>query len=151
MENFYLSPWFWLCLTVIFSIIEVLTSFALTTVWFAISALIMTVLSNTGLPFRFQVIIFLIVALVLLFLTRPIAIKKLNIGKEKTNVDSMVGRHFVLLKKITEFENGEIKINGVVWSAKSESGTAIEKGVKCVIIRIEGSHAVVAPLKEVNE
>jgi len=139
--------WFWVALTVIFTIIEVFT-LGLTTIWFAISALVMVFLSFLRIPLVFQILIFLAISAVLLFFTRPIAIKKLKIGKEKTNVDSLAGKCALVTKKITEFDNGEVKINGLIWTARTEDGSILTEGNKCEIVRIEGVHAIVKAYNE---
>jgi len=134
--------WVWVALTVLFAVIEVFT-FGLTTVWFAIAALVMVFLSFLPIPLVVQVLIFLAISAVLLFFTRPIAVKKLKIGKEKTNVDSLIGKCALVTKKITEFDSGEVKINGLIWTARTEDGSTLTEGSKCEIERIEGVHAIV--------
>jgi membrane protein implicated in regulation of membrane protease activity len=148
--QFVLSPWFWLLLAVVFSIIEWTSAFSLTTVWFAVSAVITAFVSglteSLSEPVRFRLYlgIFLFAAIVLLVFTRPFVVKKLKIGKEKTNVDSLIGQSALVLKEISEFESGEVKINGQIWTAQTEPGAKIASGQKCQIVRIEGAHVVVA-------
>jgi membrane protein implicated in regulation of membrane protease activity len=139
--------WLWVALTVFFAVIEVFT-LGLTTIWFAISALVMVFLSFLHIPLVFQVLIFLAISAVLLFFTRPIAVKKLKIGKVKTNVDSLIGKCALVTKKITEFDRGEVKINGIIWTARTEDGSTLEEGSKCEVARIEGVQAIV---KRYNE
>jgi membrane protein implicated in regulation of membrane protease activity len=95
-----------------------------------------------------QILIFLAIATLLLIFTRPIAIKKFKIGQEKTNVDSLIGKHALVVKTIGEFERGEAKINGQIWSARSEGNTEITEGKKCEILRIEGVQLIVRQLTE---
>jgi len=134
--------WLWVALTVLFAIIEVFT-LGLTTIWFAIAALVMVFLSFLHIPLVSQVLIFLAISAVLLFYTRPIAVKKLKIGKVKTNVDSLIGKCALVTKKITEFDRGEVKINGLIWTARTEDGSTLTEGSKCEIVRIEGVQAIV--------
>jgi membrane protein implicated in regulation of membrane protease activity len=147
--SFGLMPvrWIWVSLVIIFALVEVFT-LGLTTVWFAIAALIMAFLSFFHMPLTVQVLIFLVISALLLIFTRPLAIKKFKIGREKTNVDSLVGKHTLVVKTIGEFERGEAKINGQIWSARSEDNTEITKGKKCEILRIEGVQLIVRPLME---
>jgi membrane protein implicated in regulation of membrane protease activity len=142
----YISPrWIWVALVIVFAVIEGLT-FGLTTIWFALAALIMVFLSFLPIPIVYQVLIFLALSAVFLFFTRPIAIKKFKTGKIKTNVDSLVGKHAVVTKKITEFDRGEVKLNGQIWSARSEDGSTLEEETRCEVIRIEGVQAIVRSL-----
>ena len=147
----YIHPrWIWVALVLIFSVIEGLTM-GLTTIWFALSALIMVFLSFLPIPVEYQILIFLALSAVFLFFTRPIAVKKFKTGKVKTNVDSLIGLHALVTKKITEFDRGEVKLNGQIWSAKAEDNATLEEGTKCEVVRIEGVQAIVKELSLVAE
>ena len=102
-------PWFWLGVLVLALIFEALT-FSLTTIWAAISAFLMIFLSRTGLPLRWQLLIFFLVAILLMVFTRPFAVKKLKLGRIATNVNSLDGQEVLVTKKITKFEKGEVKM-----------------------------------------
>ncbi len=134
--------WVWLALAVVFIVIEVVT-FTILTIWFAIGAIILIFLSFLPIPFVYQVLLFLIISTTLLVLTRPLILKKLESKKQKTNVDSLTGLTALVVKDILPFEKGEIKINGIFWSAKSESNETIEKESECIILRVEGVTAIV--------
>jgi membrane protein implicated in regulation of membrane protease activity len=138
--------WIWVGLTILFALIEVFT-LGLTTVWFALAALVMVFLSLLPMPLSLQILIFLGISAGLLFFTRPIAIKKFRAGKEKTNVDSLIGKRALVTRQIGEFEKGEVKLNGQFWSARSEDTSEIKEGIKCEVVRIEGVQAVVRPLE----
>ena len=139
--------WIWVALVIVFAIIEALT-LGLYTVWFALAALVMVFLSSLNIPLSFQFLIFLAISAVLLFFTRPLAIKKLKIGRVKTNVDSLIGMHALVTRSISEFEKGEVKLNGQFWSAHAEDNSAVPVGTKCEVVRIEGVQAIVRPLIE---
>lgn len=135
-------PWFWLFLVILFTAIEVAT-FGLATIWFALGALVMLFLSPLPIPFLWQILLFLIISSVLLIFTRPVAVKKLKVGREKTNTDSLIGEKALVIKDITEFEKGLVKLHGMEWSACSVDGGAIAKNATCRVERIEGVTLVV--------
>jgi len=142
----YISPrWIWVALVVVFALIEIFT-LGLYTIWFAIAAVIMVFISMSGIALPYQFLIFLAISGALLYFTRPLVVKKLKIGKEKTNVDSLAGMHALVIKKIGEFDKGEVKINGQIWSARTENNSAIPEGTKCEVLRIEGVIAIVRAL-----
>jgi len=141
------SHWIWVGLTVIFAVIEAFT-LGLTTIWFALAALVMIFFSFLPIPLVFQIIIFLVISAVLLFFTRPIALKKFKMGREKTNVDSLVGKHAIVTKKIGEFDRGEVKLHGQIWTARTDDESVVDEGTKCEVVRIEGVHAIVRKLDE---
>ena len=64
---------FWLVLFVVLLIIEIFTM-GLTTIWFAGGAAIAFILAFVGFDLPIQVILFLLISILLLVLTRPIAI-----------------------------------------------------------------------------
>jgi membrane protein implicated in regulation of membrane protease activity len=103
----------------------------------------LTELLDTPIRFRLHIGLFLLIAIVLLAFTRPIAMKKFKVGKVKTNVNDLVGMDGLVTKKITKFGKGEIKIKGQIWTAISENDNDIEEGTECVVIRIEGVKAIV--------
>ncbi|MDR2607056.1 MAG: NfeD family protein [Treponema sp.] len=149
---FLFGPWFWLAVAVILALIEIFTV-GLTTIWFAISAVVLIFVSMAPVPLIAQLIIFVALAALLLVFTRPIAIKKLKVGREKTNIDALIGKTALVVKKITEFEKGEVKIAGQIWSAHGEDNQEINEGSKCTVVRIEGVQAIVRPLENnsINE
>lgn len=141
MTEFILSnlPWFWVGILIICLVIEAFTM-ALTTIWPAIASIPMIFISKTNLPFRWQLLIFVLLTIALIIITRPIAIKKLKLGNEKTNADTILGKEVLIVKKITPFEKGEAKgQNGVMWTAKSIDDSEIEENTICIVEKIEGN------------
>lgn len=85
----------------------------------------------------------------LLYFTRPIAIKFLKIGKETTNANSLIGKIGIVLLPIEPLKNyGQVKVNGQIWSAKSANGVDIDKDKKVIIKEIQGVKLVVEPIEE---
>ena len=131
---------FWLILFVVLLVIEIFTM-GLTTVWFAGGALVAFVLAFAGLGLPVQIIVFLLVSILLLVLTRPIAIKFFNQERQKTNADSLIGQRAVVLETIdTLHGTGRVEVNGMEWSDKVEDPIAvIEAGT---VVSIEGIQGV---------
>lgn len=112
---------FWLVLLIIAIVVEVLTM-GLTTIWFAGGALVAILVALLGAPIWLQVILFAAVSLLLLFFTRPVAVKYFNRDRVKTNVESMVGRQAVVTGEIDNLQGiGQVTLNGQEWSARSAS------------------------------
>jgi len=142
-----ISPqWLWVALVIVFALIEIFT-LGLTTVWFAIAALVMVFLSFLNIPLSVQVLIFLAISALLLVFTRPIAVKKFKTGRVKTNVDSLAGKHALVTRAIGEFEKGEVKVSGQAWSARAEDNSEIAEGTKCEVLRVEGVQLIVKKLE----
>lgn len=136
------APWLWLGIAIVCAVIEGL-SFGLTTVWFALSAILMVFISLLHPPVYAQCLLFVMIAVVLLIFTRPFALKVLRTNRVKTNADSLVGKTAFVIKDISEWEKGQVKINGAVWTAASADGSAIPTDSECTIERIEGVTVIV--------
>ena len=71
-------------------------------------------------------------------------------GKNKTNVNSLVGQEVLVVKKISPFQKGEVKAkNGVIWTAQNadpQSSSEIPEGTVCTIEKIDGNTLSVKPL-----
>ena len=89
----------WLGILIVLVIIE-LATLGLTTIWFAGGALIAFIASLLGASIAVQVVLFLAVSVVLLFFTRPLAMKYVNKNRIKTNVDSLIGQKAIVLTDI---------------------------------------------------
>ena len=150
--EFFFTPWFWLSLTVVFSLLELACSFNLITIWFAISSFLLVFISgvteilDNPIRFKLHLGIFLGLALLLFVFTRPIAIKKLKIGKEKTNIDSLIEQQAIVTKEIRKFDKGEIKLQGKYWTAISENNEEMNEGDTCIVMKFDGVKAVVRKL-----
>ena len=147
MTNFILPllPWIWLTLLVIFVVIEAFTM-SLTTIWPAIASLPLIFIAKTGLPFKWQLLIFVLLTLVLVIFTRPFAVKKLKIGKDKTNVNDMEGQEVLVTKAILQFQKGEAKSkNGVIWTVTSADGTEIPENTICIVTKVQGNTLEIKP------
>ena len=90
---------YWLVIFVVLLLIEIFTM-GLTTVWFAVGALCSFGAALLGFGVPVQVGVFFAVSIILLIVTRPIAIKHFNKVREKTNVESLIGQTAIVLEDI---------------------------------------------------
>ena len=146
--------WIWLAVLVVSVIIEIFTM-DLVSVWFGVGAIIPLFLSLIDdFPIVWQIVIFIVSSALLMIFLRKIAQKLLfKNSNSKTNLDSCIGKTYRLLKE-TDFEkNGEIKVNGIVWTAVSEDGKLILAGELVEIVKVQGNKFVVkrVSIKEENE
>lgn len=139
----------WLIGLIVFLIIEIIT-LGLTTIWFAGGALVAFIASLLGMPVIVQIILFFVVSFVLLFFTRPLIQKHLNNSREKTNVNSMIGKEGKVIEAVDNFNGkGRIFVNGMEWSARAEQEDLMIPADSRVIIKeIQGVKAIVLPVEE---
>ena len=131
------------------ALIAEIFSEALVSVWFCVGAVVALGVSFIpGMPFWGSIIVFVGVSALSFLIIRPLVKDKLFRLHAKTNVDSMIGRKGLVTKKITTFEKGEVKVDGVLWSAiKKVSEEDIEVGKIVEVISIQGNKLFV---KEVH-
>ena len=125
---------------------------ALTTVWAAIAAVPMIFIAKAGCPIQWQLLIFVLLTLVLVIFTRPLVMKKMKLGKNKTNVNTLVGQEVLIVKPVSAFEKGEAKAKGgTIYSCKSESGEDIPAESVCEITAVEGNTLTVKIIQKSEE
>ena len=107
--------WVWLAAFVLAIIIEACTQ-EFVSIWFAVGSLVSLII-NTLVPIWAEVIIFAIVSFVALILTRPLVKKMTERSARYTNVDEFVGKRVKVNKAISKFIAGEVKINGIEYTA----------------------------------
>lgn len=138
----------WAGLIALFVIAEALTVQLITT-WFAVGALGGLIAYICGAPDWAQWVVFLAVSIVTLIVSRPFTKKFLNSRVQPTNADRCIGKTAVVTKDINNTENkGEARIDGAVWTARSEDGSVIEEGEKVSICAIEGVKLIVKIISE---
>ena len=130
-------PFVWLAVAVVMVIIEALTM-GLATIWFALAALISMVLAFFHIPPVWQILIFLVISAILIIFTRPVAVKKLQVGKIKTNAESLIGGKGRVTAPISADQKGQVQEAGQIWTATASDGGDIAEGVHVRIERIEG-------------
>ncbi len=134
----------WLITLVLLVVIELLTM-GLTTVWFAGGALVATLASLLGLPLAIQIILFLIVSGLLLFFTRPIAVKYFNKDRVRTNAESLVGRQAIVISEIDNLQGiGQVNVGGMEWSARTrDESITLPVGAVVIVLAIDGVKLIV--------
>lgn len=136
---------FWLILAIAFLIIEFGTV-TLVSLWFVGGALAAMAAALLGAELWLQVLIFAAVSLAMLLLLRPFFRKYVNPHKVKTNVDALIGKQAVVIEPISNLAGtGAIRLDGVVWSARSAENKTVPAGTVVTVQAIEGVKAMVLP------
>ncbi|MDD5924396.1 MAG: NfeD family protein [Clostridia bacterium] len=136
-------PYFWLAVIVFMAICEFITT-QLVSIWFVIGAICALVTSLITDNVFVQAGVFLVVTLVTLIATRPIVKKMKGFQKTETNSDRVIGKTAdVILEVNNMLGQGQVNVEGAVWSARSDNGEVLEVGTKVRILRIEGVKLIV--------
>lgn len=139
----------WLIILAVFIVIEIAT-LGLTTIWFAAGALVAFLLSLANVNIILEIIVFLVISILMLIFTRPIAIKYFNSKRIKTNYESVIGSVGKVTETIDNFNaTGVVSVAGLEWTARSNNDTEVIKpGTKVLIKQVAGVKLIVEPLGE---
>ena len=137
-----MEPIIWLGILAVLLVIEGLTT-ALTTIWFAGGALA----AGIGMGIVPQLLLFFCVSLVLLFFTRPAALRLMRKDTEKTNVEGLLGKKAVVIQKINNLaQTGQVRINDIEWMARtSDDSVTIPVDTVVIIKAVHGVKLIVEP------
>ena len=129
----------WLIIFVACIVIEIITM-GLTTIWFAGGSLVAAVSAAFSAPLWLQLLLFVAVSFVLLYFTRPIAVKYFNKDRIKTNVESLIGKQAIVISEIDNLQGiGQVTVGGQEWSARTvKDGITLPVGCVVVIRAING-------------
>ena len=137
----------WFGFTVAFLVAEAATV-TVVSLWFAAGALAAMAAALLGAGTGLQIGVFLAVSAVALTALRPLVRKFLTPKLTATNIDSIIGTAGMVTADIDNISAaGQVKLNGMEWSARSTSGDPIPAGTHVCVDRIEGVKVFVSPEK----
>ena len=142
----------WLIIFVACIVIEIITM-GLTTSWFAGGSLVAAVSAAFSAPLWLQLLLFVAVSFVLLYFTRPIAVKYFNKDRIKTNVESLIGKQAIVISEIDNLQGiGQVTVGGQEWSARTvKDGITLPVGCVVVIRAINGVKLMVEEKEQKQE
>ena len=144
-----MDAYIWFGLMVIFLIVEAACPLHLVSIWFAVGSLVAALTGLLHGPLWLQVVLFLVVSGALLAMLWPFVRRFLNPKLEKTNIDSVIGSQGYVTAAIDNIAaQGQVKLNGMEWTARSTDGRPIKAGSLIQVDKIEGVKAFVSPVRE---
>ncbi len=136
--------WVWLGVIVLAGLMEAATM-QLSSIWFIGGGLLSLLIALVGGPLWLQIVIFILTSAVLLVFTRPILMDKLQLGKNKTNADTLIGETCIVNEPIDNIKSeGSVKIKSLIWTARSiDDETTFKKGDRVEVAEIQGVKLIV--------
>lgn len=134
----------WLVLFIFLVIVE-LSTVNLVSIWFAVGALVASVVSLFLDNWVIQVAVFGLVSLLILVILKPF-MKKFKGQKVATNLDRVIGQIGIVTEEIQKLVPGEVKVGGRYWTATANK--KIKKDTKVKVESIDGVKLVVREVKE---
>ena len=129
----------WLALIIFFVVLEIATV-GLTSIWLAGGSLAGLICAAFGMGITGQIIVFAAVSFVLLYFTRPWALKYLKPHLVKTNYEETVGKNVCVTEQIDNIRGtGTAVMNGLEWTARSvDDEKTFEPGKIVMVKEIKG-------------
>lgn len=135
----------WIGAALLLGIAELLTVdlFFLT---LALAAVAGGITAATGGSLLLQFVVFGVVSVLLLVFVRPWARGLLakSTPDLATNAQGLVGKHAIVTSPLVGTE-GRVRLEGGIWSARSDDGKVYPAGSQVTVVKIEGATAVVGP------
>lgn len=148
MEQY--MPFIWLGIALLMGVLEVSTS-QLISVWFVLGALGAAVTCIFTDNIIIQIAVFVAVSVLSLIVTRPFVNKIKKVPQVATNADMNIGKVVKVIKDIDNSNStGEVKIDDVIWTARTLDNSVVKKGEEVVIKSIEGIKLMVLPVTSSN-
>ena len=143
--------WIWLAVFVLAIVLEASTQ-DLVSIWFAAGTLIPMAISYAA-PFWVELIVFVVISASALIFTRPLVKKLMDRTVRKTNSDDFIGKRVKVCKDITKYDGGEVKLNGIVYSAilMEDEEKEIKADSIVEVVALKGNRAVVKLIEDKNE
>ncbi len=136
----------WLGLLILFLIVEAACPIHLVSIWFAVGSLVALIADMLGAPLWLQITLFVLVSGALLALLWPLVRKYMNPAVTATNVDAVIGSVGFVTGAIDNIAaQGQVKLGGMVWTARSTTGEDIPEGIRVRVDRVEGVKVFVTP------
>lgn len=132
--------WLWILAGLTLVVLETATPGGFFAIFFAISALVLGVLTRVGWagPEWMQWLLFSLLSILGLVLFRRPLMKALKLGGPGRVVDGMAGESALVTEEVPGEGVGKAEMRGSAWSARSTSGAPLAKGLRCRVERIEG-------------
>lgn len=140
----------WLVAVIVFLAVEISTV-TLTSIWFAAGALAAMLVAMFNGNLIAQVIAFVLVAIGLLYATKPWARKFIDTKKVNTNADRAIGEEVRVVERVSNLDQtGRAFVHGMEWTVRTEDDNiVIEQGELVRVLRIAGVKLIVERVEEV--
>ncbi len=136
--------WIWILLGLSLLLGEIVTPGGFYIIFFAVGAIIVSVLAglNAAGPLWLQFILFSAVSVLTLWSFRE-RLLRLTQSRHEETIDSLVGETAVAAEDISINGIGRAELRGSSWNARNVGETALVRGERCKVERVEGLTIIV--------
>ena len=136
-------PYIWLAIIVVAAVVEGTTA-QLVSIWFVVGGVGALIANLCGAEIWLQSLIFIVVTGLTLIFARPIVKRLMNFKKEDTNAGRYIGKEGLVITEINNIlGEGQVKVLGSIWAARSADSSVIKIGENVLIQSIQGVKLIV--------
>lgn len=133
----------WAAGIIIFGVFEAITA-QLVSIWFVAGAIGGLIAAMLHAPIYLQVVVFIVITILALAITRPLVKKYIKPKMQRTNADRVISQIGIVAEEIDNINaKGEVKIDGKVWSARSADNSVIPLDSRVQVLEISGVKLIV--------
>lgn len=139
--------WHWLVLGLLLVLAELATAGGFFVIFFGIGALIVGILAGFGVagPPWVQLLLFSVISVSSLVLFRSRMLVWFQLDPQRPEVDTLVGEIGVVNDEVAPDGIGRVEVRGSAWSARNVSHSALPRGTRCRVVRVDGLMLEIEP------
>jgi inner membrane protein len=140
--------WHWMVLGLLLAALELVSPGTFFIIFFGVGALVVGLLALLDLagPIWLQWLLFSVISVVALLVFRNPLLRLVHASEPtRREVDALTNDIATALEDIPPGGIGRVELRGSVWSARNVGTTAIVKGLRCKVQRVEGLMLYVLP------
>lgn len=142
------AGWLWFTAAAFLLVVEMFTA-GFFVFWFGLAAAVAGVIALAGGGPLWQWLAFVILSAGLAAYSRRFAERFTGQQPPGIGADRMLGQPGIVLETIdNDRGTGSVRMQSEDWRARSDDGSIIPADAKVSVLRIDGTHLIVTPLKE---
>lgn len=139
--------WHWIVIGFLLVLGEMASAGGFYVIFFGVAALLVGILAAFGMagPTWLQLLLFSVLSITSLALFRSPLLKWMQLDPQRPAVDPLIGEIGITQEDIVAGGVGRLELRGTSWSGRNATSSALVRGTRCRVVRVEGLMLHVEP------
>lgn len=139
--------WHWIVIGLLLVLGEMASAGGFYIIFFGVAALLVGILAAFGLagPAWAQLLLFSILSISSLAIFRSRLLQWMQLDPQRPAVDPLIGEIGITQEDFVAGGVGRLELRGTAWSARNATSSALPRGTRCRVVRVEGLMLHVEP------
>lgn len=139
--------WHWIVIGLLLVLGEMASAGGFYIIFFGVAALLVGILAAFGLagPAWAQLLLFSILSISSLAIFRSRLLQWMQLDPQRPAVDPLIGEIGITHEDFVAGGVGRLELRGTAWSARNATSSALPRGTRCRVVRVEGLMLHVEP------